>query len=157
MNVLKLIDAVDIGIEKEKARRDFYDLVSKSFDSGEVKALFERLRDWETGHIAKFESIKNNLDSHTASESYSGELAGYLNALVDDRLYEEVSPESFAGKVADPVEAIQYGIGFEKDAILLFQELIPFVQESSKEILQALIDEERQHIVYLMKLREKYG
>ncbi len=156
MNVLKLVDVINIGIEKEKARRDFYGHTAKIFNEGEVKVLFERLRDWESGHIKKFESIRNSVESHSAIESYSGEMAEYMDALIDNKLYDEVSPENFADHVKNPLHAIQYSIGFEKDAILLFQEMLPYVQESNKESIHNLIKEERQHIVYLINLRKKY-
>ncbi|HHS12789.1 MAG TPA: hypothetical protein ENN03_03355 [bacterium] len=156
MSVLKLVDVVDIGIEKEKARRDFYEQVSRQFDDGELRDLFQKLRDWEAAHIRKFESIRSTLESRQIAESYPEEMQHYINALVDDRLYREVSGDEFAKNVKDPVQAIQYGIGFEKDAILLFMELARYVQESNKDVIEKLMDEERQHVVSLLKLRKKY-
>lgn len=156
MSILKLVDVVDIGIEKEKARRDFYEQVSRHFDDGEIRDLFQKLRDWESTHIKKFETIRSTLESRQIAESYPEEMQHYINALVDDRLYHEVSGDEFAKNVKDPVQAIQYGIGFEKDAILLFMELARYVQESNKDVIEKLMDEERQHVVSLLKLRKKY-
>jgi len=154
-NVLKVIDVVDIGIEKEKARRDFYDRVSQHFEDEEMKTLFTRLRDWEEAHIKKFHLIRNTVESSPAVETYPGELESYMDALVDDMLYSQVSPESFSANVKTPIDAINYGIGFEKDAIMLFMELSGYVQSKDKEAIQELMGEERQHIVYLIKLRKK--
>ena len=63
------------------------------------------------------------MESSGIAESYPGEMQAYMDSLVDDKLYGAVSPESFAENVKTPTEAINYGIGFEKDAILLFMEL----------------------------------
>lgn len=155
-NLFKVVDVIDIGIEKEKTRRDFYARVAEQFDDGDVKDLFTRLRDWEEGHIKKFQLIRDRLGEPQGFESYPGELEAYIQAFVDDKLYTDVSAESFGDYIKTPKDAIQYGIGFEKDAILLFMELASKVQSEDKEAIMELIEEERQHIVYLIKLRRKY-
>ena len=73
---------------------------------------------------------------------------------MDDRLYKEVSPDSFSKNVETPISAVQYGIGFEKDAILFFREMLPFMG-AHKDAVQKLINEEKQHIVYLTELKRK--
>ncbi len=155
VNVFNTGEVVDIGIEKEKARKNFYDQVANHFDEPEMKELFIKLRDWEDAHIRKFQSIRETLKAPKTVESYPGEMDAYGQALVDDKLYTEVKPEAFGQYVKTPLEAINYGIQFEKDAIFFFQELIHFVQTAQNDAIQQLIDEERQHIVYLIKLKRK--
>lgn len=154
-SILHIQDVVDIGIEKEKARRDFYDQVAKHFNDDEIKAIFTKLRDWEEVHIQKFSLIRENIKKNKPHESYPGEFESYLRALVDDKLYQEVSPSVFRNNIKDPLDAINYGIGFEKDAILLFLELIPFVQEDNISVIEQLMEEERHHIQYLNNLKNK--
>lgn len=154
--IFTVTEIVDIGIEKEKARRDFYGKVAEHFEDPDLKNLFLRLRDWETGHVKKFESIKKQLNGIRATESYPCEMQAYMDALVDDKLYKTLTAESFAENIEDPVDAIDYGIGFEKDAILLFMELLSYLNSDQKEIVSTLMEEERQHIVHLIKLKKKY-
>lgn len=154
-NIFKIVDVVEIGIEKEKARKEFYDRVSQHFDDEEMKSLFTKLRDWEDAHIKKFQAIRSGVESSGIAESYPGELEDYMDALVDDRLYKAVSPESFGDTIKTPLDAINTGIEFEKDAIMLFTELAGFVQATDKSVIDELVGEERQHIVYLNKLRKK--
>lgn len=155
-NVFTVTEVVDIGIEKEKARRDFYGKVAEHFEDPDLKNLFLRLRDWETGHVKKFEAIKEKLLGVETKESYPGEMKAYIDALVDDKLYKALTSESFAEHVHDPVDAIDYGIGFEKDAILLFMELLNYIESDEKDVISILMEEERQHIVHLIKLKKKY-
>ena len=155
VNVFKLGEVVDIGIEKEKARRTFYDQVASHFDEPEMKDLFTKLRDWEDAHIKKFQSIRDSLGEPKIVESYPGEMDAYGHALVDDKLYTEVKPDVFQQTVKTPLEAINYGIQFEKDAIFFFQELAHFIQTTKKDVIMQLVEEERQHIVYLIKLKRK--
>ncbi len=155
-NIFTVGDVVDIGIQKEIARRDYYGQVSEAFDDEELKGLFAKLRDWEAGHIKKFEKIRNNLKEKRTKESYPGELQAYMDALVDNKLYTEVSPDQFAKNVKTPIRAIEYGIAFEKDAIMLFMELLGYVKSSQKEVITELMEEERHHIVFLIKLKKKF-
>lgn len=154
-NVFKIAEVVDLGIEKEKVRRDFYDAVSKSFKEKEMKDLFTRLRDWEEVHIEKFTEIRDSLEQDEAIENYPGQLGDYMKSLVDDKLYKQVSAQEFSKNVATPISAVNYGIGFEKDAILFFSELSKYTGSSRKEVINKLIDEEKQHVIYLTQLRDK--
>jgi rubrerythrin len=155
MNIFHISEVVDMGIEKEKKRRDFYDLAAKSFSEPNAKKLFLRLKDWEEEHIKKFSAIKGKLTGEEAAESYPGELSAYMRALVDDRQYLQVTPEQFVQNVKTVLEAIQIALGFEKDAILFFSEFKPYTTDTQREIIQELIDEEKQHIVYLINLRKE--
>ncbi|MFH1854036.1 MAG: ferritin family protein [Candidatus Omnitrophota bacterium] len=153
-NLFNAAEIMDMGIEKEKKRRDFYGLTAEKFSDKAMKDLFAKLRDWEETHIKKFTGIKSGIKEQEATDSYPGELSEYIKALVDDKLYKEVSPASFSKNVKTPLSAIQYGIGFEKDAILFFMEMLPFMG-ANKGAVQKLIDEEKQHIVYLTELKRK--
>ena len=155
VNVFNAGEIVDIGIEKEKARRDFYDQVANHFDEPEMKDLFTKLRDWEDAHIRKFKMIREALKEPKVVESYPGEMDAYGQALVDDKLYTEVKPEAFSQYVNTPLDAIHYGIQFEKDAIFFFQEMAHFMKTSQNDVILQLIGEERQHIVYLIQLKKK--
>lgn len=155
MKIFNAIEIIDMGIEKEKKRRDFYTRVAETFEDERIKELFSRLRDWEEAHINKFTQIRERVNEISPVDSYPGELTNYMQALVDDKLYSEVSSQNFNKKVTTPIEAIQYGLSFEKDAIIFFNELLPFVTSPHKDAIQLLINEEKKHIIYLADLRSK--
>ncbi len=155
MNVFHISEICDLGIEKEKKRRDFYEACAGHFSEGKVKSLFGRLKEWEDAHIKKFTEIRQSLNEEESAESYPGELTAYMQALVDERLYQQVSPKEFAKNVTAPLEAIAYAIGFEKDAIIFFSELKPFAVGARAGTIDTLINEEKQHIVYLAALRKE--
>ena len=155
MGLFNAAEIADIGIEKEKKRKEFYARVADKFEDKDVKDIFTKLRDWEDMHIKKFTELKSKISQPTATDSYVGEAADYIKSLMDDTLYNEVSPEQFAKKVTTPISAVQYGIGFEKDAILFFNEFMAVVSENDKKIIKKLINEEKEHIVYLSNLKTK--
>jgi rubrerythrin len=155
-NVFNAAEVIDLGIAKEKKRLDFYALVAEKFKQKEMKDLFGKLRDWEAQHIRKFTAIRDTVDESEVVESYQGELGAYMKALVDDMLYKQVTAAQFSKNVKDPLEAIKYGIGFEKDAILFFHELLRYMTPNHQEKIVELINEEKTHIVYLTLLKRKF-
>jgi rubrerythrin len=155
MSLFNAAEIADIGIEKEKKRKEFYARVAEKFTDKDIKTLFTQLRDWEDTHIKKFSEIRDKISQSEATDSYPGEMSDYVKSLVDDTLYKEVSPAQFAKKVTTPLSAIQYGIGFEKDAILFFNEFMAVALDSDKGTIKQLIEEEKEHIVFLSNLKNK--
>jgi rubrerythrin len=78
-----------------------------------------------------------------------------MNALVDSELYAKITPEKFADIVKTPVDALDRGIGFEKDAILFFSQLSGFIDPKSRDIVAKLIGEEKQHLIYLFNMKKE--
>lgn len=155
-NVFTAAEIIDMGIAKEKKRKQFYGYVAYKFKDKEMKDLFSRLRDWEDEHIKKFTQIRNSTETYETSESYKGEFSSYIQFVVDDISYKQVNAKWFAENVKKPLTAIQYGIGFEKDAILFFSELLIYMMPPHKEKVEELINEEKKHLVYLSELKKKY-
>lgn len=155
-NVFNSVEVVDMGIAKEKKRRDFYGLAAARFRQKDMKELFTKLKAWEETHIKKFTEIRDGMEGSEIAESYQGEFASYIKALADDMLYDQVSSKTFTKNVKSPLSAISYGIGFEKDAILFFTELLNHMTAPHQEKVQGLIDEERKHLIYLTELKRKY-
>jgi len=154
--IFNMAEVVDIGIEKEKARRDFYRAAAEASPDGEVKELFARLAGWEDEHVRRFEEIRAGLDEQEPPESYPGEEVKYIQALVDDQLYRDTTPERTAAASTDPRAAIDRGIEFEKDAVLFFRSLGLFLSPDRREIIERLVKEEKEHLVYLLELRKNY-
>lgn len=155
-NVFNAAEIIDMGIVKEKKRRDFYGLAANKFKESDMKDLFSKLRDWEDEHVKRFTDIRNSTETYEIKESYQGEFAAYMKSVVDDMLYAQVSAEWFARNITQSLAAIQYGIGFEKDAILFFSELLRYMMGPNKEKIEELIGEEKKHLIYLSELKAKY-
>ncbi|MDO8602407.1 MAG: ferritin family protein [Candidatus Omnitrophota bacterium] len=155
MNTFSVSEIVEMGIEKEKKRRDFYSAVAGYFKDKDVKELFSKLKNWEDEHIKKFSEIRDSIKEPKEAETYEGEMGAYMQALVDDKLYSHVNPADFSKNIKTPMDAISYGISFEKDAILFFEEMVRYTADSRKDIVRKLVDEEKRHIAYLAGLREK--
>ena len=154
MNVLKVVDVVDVGIEKERVRQRFYAEAAEQFDHPALQTLFHQLSAWEGQHVLQFQAIRNRLIAHQPQEQYPGEMIEYISVLLDQHL-RKIGDAPDLKQAHSPVDAIDIGIGFEKEAILLFMELLPYIQEEDKKIIRLLIEEERQHVVKLNTLRQQ--
>lgn len=155
-NVFTAAEIIDMGIAKEKKRKDFYGYVADRFDNKDMKELFSRLRDWEDTHIKKFTEIRDSTQTYEIGQTHEGEFGEYIKFVVDDILYKQVSKEWFTENVKEPLSAILYGIGFEKDAILFFNELENYMMPPHKEKIRELVEEEKKHLIYLSELKKKY-
>ena len=155
-NLFNAAEVIDMGIAKEKKRRDFYALVAKKFKDEDMRQLFTRLKAWEDEHIKKFTEIRGSVEEPEVVESYQGEFEAYIRSLVDDLQYKQVSAANFAKYVRNPLEAIRYGMRFERDAILFFGELLRHMTPLYREKVAELIDEEKKHLIYLAEIKTKY-
>lgn len=156
-NIFNAAEVIDMGIAKERKRRDFYKLVVKKFNDPQMQELFTQLAQWEDEHIIKFTEIRNSVDESEIIESYQGEFEAYIKSLVDDMLYKQVSSSNFVRYVRNPLSAIKYGMSFERDSILFFGELIRHMTAHHEEKIVELINEEKKHLLYLAKLKAKYA
>lgn len=155
-NILQPAEIVEIGIEKEKKRRDFYAMCAEQFKGKrELYELFKKLYDWEVEHVRRFTEIRDTVSKAQYTESYSGETEAYMNALVQSDLYADLTPSRFAEEIKTPVDALEKGMGFEKDAILFFSGLAPFIDAKSREVVQTLIKEEQQHMLFLFNMKKE--
>jgi rubrerythrin len=156
MNIFNAAEVVDIGIEKEKKRRDFYAMVAELFKEDKaMNELFTKLANWEVSHIEKFAEIRNRIQEYETFETYEGELQDYMDALVDEKLYNLTTPEIFAKKIKKPVDAITCGMSFEKDAILFFNEIQPNMSPANGKIILELVSEEKKHLIYLYQMKKQ--
>lgn len=155
MAIFKIAEILDMGIEKEKKRRDFYGKLKTIYKQPNLKKLFADLEKWEEEHVSRFSAIKKALvDEQTSHESYEGELINYITAYLDHRLYYEIDSKSFQDKVKDIDDAIIMAMHFEKDAIIFFGELFDLVSATHKPVIKQLINEEKQHLLYLYNIRK---
>ena len=158
MAVFKMSEIMDMGIEKEKKRRDFYYQAKDAFPTEKLKKLFGDLGKWEEDHVELFSQIRQQLhEEQETYQSYEGELANYIEAYLDSKLYYEVEGERFGQRVKSPEDALFMAMNFEKDAIIFFSELFNFVDSQHKETVKQLIKEEKEHLVYLHNMRKELG
>ncbi len=140
-------EIVRLAVEIEKQGQRFYELAAAQVEDAEVKKVFESLAGEEKQHIADFEGLGAKLPAEfTPNESYVGEYGDYIKALIDNHVFNNNNVEKMVPTISVTREALAVAFRFEKDSILIFQELYNLVDDAGKEVLGKLIDQEKQHI-----------
>ncbi|MCG8403247.1 MAG: ferritin family protein [Firmicutes bacterium] len=140
-------EIVTLAVEIEKQGRKFYEIAAAKVTDPEVKSIFEFLAGEESRHINDFESLGAKLSrGFTPNESYIGEYGDYIKALINNHIFNHDNIEKLLPNISVAREALAVAFRFEKDSIMIFQELYNVVDDSGKEIIAKLIEQEKQHI-----------
>ena len=145
----------DLAIRIERNGEKFYrDLISR-LESTELKEALGWLADEEVRHAQFFANLKE--ESKNRERRILGE-DGVDNMLLQDLLGDRVFSldDLDLSSLSDLRSLLQYAIEFERDTILFFEMIKPFVEEDAAlEKLEAIIQEEHRHIVTLEGLPTK--
>lgn len=156
VSVFSASEIVEIGIRIEENGRDFYNGASDSSESQDAKQLFKLLAKEEEDHIKRFENILSNVKKYEPSEAYPDEYFAYIKSLSGEHVFtKDKRGSEIAKNIKTEPEAIELGIGFEKDSILFYQEMKRFVLEPEQGIIEKLLEEEKKHLKMLLELRIK--
>ncbi|MGA1790307.1 MAG: ferritin-like domain-containing protein [bacterium] len=147
-------EITQMGVQIEKNGRDFYTVLAKSSKKDEVKDVFQFLAKEEERHIKLFSEILSGFEKYEPSDAYPDEYFAYLKSLSDTYIFtKENTGREIAQSVEDDIEAIDLGIGFEKDSILFYMEMKNMVWKEGKKIVDQLIEEERSHLRKLSEIK----
>ncbi len=148
-------EVVEQAIQTEKLGREYYTKMAEKFqEHSELKKLFDLLAIQETKHESNFTNLKGKLKEEDV-EGWD-EVAQYLSALVDSEFFlgkESCLPSLEHVKTA--AEAIDFALCFERETLLYYHTLKETLKE--KEIMEAIVKEERSHIVWLNNLKKSFA
>lgn len=150
-------DIFSLAMEVEKSGYAFYKTVADSTGDATLKQLFDFLADQEISHYEFFKSLSDEVGEFTITDEEWEETSEYIKASVDSRFFiGEDKAIAAAQRVTDPVNAVDVAIGFEKDTLLFFYELLNVTPEKSKEAAQKIVEEEKRHILMLSEKRKVF-
>ncbi len=149
-------ELVKIGVEDEKTGVAFYTAVAEKVQSDKLKALFADLADQEKHHQERFEKMLEELGGvRTSQEEYPGEYMEYLRTLTDERAFpDEDAAVAKAEQCSSDAQAVDLASRFERDTLILMNEMRGLVPEMDRAIVQELAREEQQHLVQLAEARK---
>lgn len=148
-------EIIELATDIEKAGKSFYDKAAREVSDPELSALFKILGREEEKHIGDFESLGRALPGDfSPEESYAGEYGDYLKAVIDNHIFNIENVDRLVKNVVVAREALAVALRFEKDSILIFQEFLKMVDEPGREVVQKLIDQEKDHIRMLAHLNK---
>ena len=119
--------------------------------------IFDLAKAIEKGGQAYYQAIASSTASpelKVDAEEW-GQTSAYIQATSDSRFFVgEDKALSLARTVKEPLQAIDIAIGFEKDTLLFFYELLNVTPAKGREAAKAIIEEEKRHVQLLSQRRK---
>jgi len=155
-NLFAASEMVEVGVQIEKNGRDFYSTLSKQSKSQKAIDIYKYLAGEEEKHIVVFQAILDKIANYEPAQAYPGEYFAYMNALAGDYVFTQKDKgKEIAARVKDDKEAIDLGIGFEKDSILFYEGMKRLVPEYDIKIVDQLIAQEQGHLRQLSEFKKQ--
>jgi rubrerythrin len=149
-------ELINIAIDIERRGIAFYDVMTRSTKNTATRDIFQYLVDMERGHIQIFHDMLPEADRNHGVGSYSAEYAAYLQVLLDSAVFtNDMVTSELAANAESDVEAMELGIGAEKDSILFYYEMKDIVPKRVQPIVDKIITEEKSHLIQLWDLKRK--
>ena len=153
MSMFNSSEIYQFAIKIEENGEKFYRQMTEKLDDPKVKDLFTFLANEEVDHKRTFEKMLSKFEDYTPVESYPGEYFAYLKAYADNLVFGFNRFDDDISKIEDAVSAVQFAIGKELDTIMYFQEMKNIVPKSELNRINAIINEERKHVVKLSEIK----
>ena len=143
-----------IAMELEEAGRVFYEtLAEKSADRG-LADLCRDLAVQEADHYRKFKKMGEELVQRPASRPLTWDELNFAQILIEERVLSDPEAARDAAASGDVAALLETAIRLEKDSVLLYNELLPEVDEKDAPAVQEIIGEEKRHVRSLVEAKK---
>ncbi len=150
-------EIVELGIEIERNGRDFYNTLAKKSKNQKAADIFKYLSDEEEKHIKVFQDILNKTEKYEPSGLDADEYFAYMNALASEYVFTQKDKGGQVAKtIKNDLEAVNTGIGFEKDSIIFYEGMKKMVPEYDIKVIDELIMQEQSHLRQLSDLKVSF-
>jgi len=155
-NLFQVSEIVNIGIEDEVSGGALYQALAEKTENAALTAFYEAMVAKERAHERAFRDLLATVEGHEIHETHPGEYEAYLRALLDARAFPTAAAAIERARAADDDRAgLDLALLMEKDTLALFLEIVKFIPERHRPIVQDIIAEERSHVVELAAERQK--
>jgi rubrerythrin len=146
-------EVIEQAVQTERLGYQFYSKMADRFrEDDALRYLFKTLGEKELIHEKRFLGIKE-AKSLTEPEGWP-EASQYMRAIVESEFFLGKHKSLPELENVDSVEAaVSFAIGFEKETLLYFYAMRDLLTE--KDIVDSIIEEERNHLLWLNSLRKK--
>ena len=154
--LFEVAELVKVAIEDEKTGVAFYSKLAQTSDR--LRDTFADLAEQEKYHQKRFEEMLAGLGRHKPKEQYPGEYLEYLNTLTRDRAFpDQQTAVRMAESCSGDKAAIDLASRFERDTLILMNEMRGLVPQKDRAIVEELAKEEQAHLVTLAQARQQLG
>ncbi len=151
-------ELIDIAIREEQTGATFYRALAESTDSEELRRFALEVAQMEDEHEEKFRALLNRVgDYQPAGEAYAGQYESYMSYLIEGRIFPTGQDGvELAERQQSDREAVETAMEMERNTLLFYHEMLRFVPESERSLLEEIIGEERQHVTDFAEYKEEH-
>ncbi len=154
----EITELVKIAVEDEISGVAFYTALAKKTQDQELQKTFAELAEQEKYHQKRFEEMLAGLGGHKPAEEYPGQYMAYLRVLTDQRAFPDPKAAyKAAQQCRDEAAALTLAIRFERDTLMLMNEMRKLVPAKDAPIVEQLAGEEQSHLVVLTQAQQRLG
>lgn len=147
-------EVADLAVQAEISGRKFLTELAKKARDKETSEALEFLAREEKEHEDSFRKLFGERCEHDPEEAYGEEYYAYLKSLASSFLFaDKEAAEKAAASVVSFEEGLDIGIRLEKDSILFYSELLDGLSDSSRAVVERIIDEEKRHLNKLAEMK----
>ena len=149
-------EILDLAIQIEKNGESVYRRAMEEINESELTTLLEWMADEEIKHADWFASLKDSIES-TGINLFVEEMSRELfNDLLGEKSFSHKDVDF--SKLKSINELISVFIEFEKDTVIFYEVLVPFIEDvGTLETLDRIISEENNHIRRLQEFLQSEG
>lgn len=154
----EVAELVKIGVEDERSGVAFYTQLADKAENSGLRTTFADLAEQEKFHQKRFEDMLDRLGGVKTPQEYPGQYMAYLSALTSGRAFPDPdAARQAAENCRSDAEAVDLASRFERDTLILMNEMRSLVPEKDRGTVDELIREEQTHLVTLSEARRKVG
>ena len=154
-NIFLGSEIVEIGIQIEKNGRDYYDTLAKQTKNPEAAKIFKFLAGEEERHIVIFQKILYKTEKYEPIGLDADQYYEYMSTLASEYVFTQKDKGAqLATGIKDDSEAVELGIGHEKDSIIFYEGIKKVVPEYAQTVIGELIAQEEEHLRQLLHLKK---
>ena len=146
-------ELIEVAVREEHTGAVYYRALAEATESEELAEFARAVAKMEDDHEAKFRAMLEDVGEYEpAGESYTGEYESYMAYLLEGRIFPAGQDGvELARRQTDDKAAVETAMELERNTLLFYHEMVQFVPEQNRAMLDSIIAEERQHVTDLAK------
>ena len=148
-------EMLKMAVMDEETGIAFYKALAERTERPDLESALISISKQEEIHAKRFSDMLAGLGGYEPrGEEYAGQHDEFLRALVESRAFP--NPKAAVKKaqtVKDDAEGLDISIRLEKDALAFYATLKSALQPTDLDAVEAIIEEERNHLTELARLR----
>ena len=148
-------ELINVAIREERTGATYYRALAEKTDSEELAKFALEVAAMEDEHERKFRDLLARVGQYEPrGESHEGEYSDYMAYMCEGRIFPtgKDGVELARSQPSDEA-AVTTAMEMERNTLLFYHELLPFIAENDRHLIDDIIAEERKHVTDLAKFK----